>query len=315
MRKILMTLLTLCAVVVAKAQIETSGHWYNGWLTYSASQQGGGKVLMNAMAEGEEHEFMLVPVAGKPNVYRVADGPNDYVNEYSDITTVRHQKKEGWNVLCFYNAKNELKAVLEYTDEWNSEKLNLAKWKSQLMGDYSDGDELQVRIYRDNFDINGELAAYTLQTFNGMITPYVHVNEIAGSTNRLEGSWEIVLTLEGLTLYSVAYDNENGMWVRKDAAPIVLKKNKRASRFFYASNTLLNDKQFRRFSKTVLRIMRNSILARNGYSFKSADLQEYFANEPWYTPVSNNKEVKTSFVEQLNIELIKAEESRSFEEY
>ena len=61
--------------------------------------------------------------------------------------------------------------------------------------------------------------------------------------------------------------------------------------------------------------MRNAILARNGYKFQSADLKEYFANEPWYTPASNNKEVKTSFVEQLNIELIKAEESRSFEEY
>ena len=57
-------LLCLCAVLGAQAQIN-GGNWYNGWLVYSADQQADGRVVMNAMAEGEEHEFVLVPVADK----------------------------------------------------------------------------------------------------------------------------------------------------------------------------------------------------------------------------------------------------------
>ena len=81
--------------------------------------------------------------------------------------------------------------------------------------------------------------------------------------------------------------------------------NPAVGRFFYASSTLLNDKWFRRFDKSTLRIMRNAILARHGYRFQSKDLQEYFANEPWYKPAASNDKIKLSFVEQLNMELIK----------
>lgn len=313
MRRILMTLLLLCVMIVTKAQIETKGYWYNGWLSYQASQQGGGKVLMKAMAEGEEMEFMLAPVVGKSGEYRVMDSPNDYVNEYFYITSVRHMKKEGWDVLCFYDDKHELKAVLQHTDEWNSEKMNLAKWRNQLIGEYSDDNNLYIDINWDQLNVNGEQASYKILTFNGQITPYI---TITGNASRLQGTWEIVLTLEGITLYSVTYDEEDSRWTRDEQTIITLKKNNsRASRFSYANNTLLNDKQFRRFSKTTLRFMRNSILAWHGYKFQSADLQEYFSNEPWYKPTANNNEVKPSFIEQLNIELIKAEESRSFEEY
>ena len=93
MKKTLMTLLMIMMTAVIKAQIWEGGYWYNGTLCYTAKNMAGGKVLMNAMAEGEEHEFVLVPVAGKKDVYTVANGENDYVNVYSDIATVRHQKK------------------------------------------------------------------------------------------------------------------------------------------------------------------------------------------------------------------------------
>lgn len=313
MRKIAMTLLLLCVMIVTKAQIETRGYWYNGSMNYNATLQSGGKVIMNAMAEGEEMEFMLVPVAGKSGEYRVVDSPNDYVNEYFYITSVRHLKKEGWDVLCLYDDKHELKAVLQHVDEANSEVISLSKWKNQLMGEYSDGNDLFVDINWDQMDFNGEQTSYRIHTFNGQITPYI---TITGNANRLQGTWEIVLTLEGITLYSVTYDNEDSRWTRDEQTIVSLKKNNsRVSRFFYANNTLLNDKQFRRFSKSTLRFMRNSILAWHGYKFQSADLQQYFANESWYEPAANNKDVKPSFVEQLNIELIKGEESRSFEEY
>ena len=43
----------------ALAQIDNRLHWYDGAITYSAENMEGGSVLMNAMDEGEEHEFVL----------------------------------------------------------------------------------------------------------------------------------------------------------------------------------------------------------------------------------------------------------------
>ena len=71
---------------------------------------------------------------------------------------------------------------------------------------------------------------------------------------------------------------------------------------------LLNKHLLSRYKKSVLRIMRNSILAKHGYRFQSKDLQEYFGAQDWYMP-QNNDDVKLSFVEQLNVELIKTAES------
>ncbi len=82
-------------------------------------------------------------------------------------------------------------------------------------------------------------------------------------------------------------------------------------RFNYTWTILLNDGQFRRLKKSTLRIMRNEILARNGYRFQSKDLQEYFAKWSWYQPIGSNNDVKPNEIEMLNLELIKAEEAKT----
>ena len=75
------------------------------------------------------------------------------------------------------------------------------------------------------------------------------------------------------------------------------------------SNCLLNTTYLGRFSKDQLRIMRNEILARHGWKFQSKDLQEYFGKQPWYKPGNDNKAIKLHIIEQLNIQLIKSEET------
>ena len=55
--------------------------------------------------------------------------------------------------------------------------------------------------------------------------------------------------------------------------------------------------------------MRNAILARHGYVFKSKDLKEYFGKEPWYKPADSNDNINLSLLEELNIELIKSVEA------
>lgn len=55
--------------------------------------------------------------------------------------------------------------------------------------------------------------------------------------------------------------------------------------------------------KRMLRIARNEIFARHGYSFNSSDLRSHFSQYTWYNPYTKN--VALSRVEQSNIEFIK----------
>jgi hypothetical protein len=80
------------------------------------------------------------------------------------------------------------------------------------------------------------------------------------------------------------------------------------------SNCLLNTTYLARFSKDELRLMRNEILARHGWKFQSKDLQEHFGKQSWYKPGNNNNAIKLHIIEQLNIQLIKSEETVPDEE-
>ncbi len=75
------------------------------------------------------------------------------------------------------------------------------------------------------------------------------------------------------------------------------------------SNTLLNRHYLAEIpNKKELRLMRNEILARHGYRFKSRDLQEWFGQQFWYKPGNNNNAIKLNIIEQTNVQIIKSEE-------
>ena len=297
-----------CASVSSQAQI-TNGDWYDGSIVFSATPQAGGKVVMNAMDEGEEHEFVLVPVAGKADTYRVTDGPNDYVNVYYDIATVRHMKKEGWDVICYYDKNNHLRDVMSKESTWNANLINKSKWLNQVIGKYSSADGRTFDLGFEVVTINGTEVPFQVVQFNGRVTGYITIDDDRGTG--MKGTWEIVPILEGLQLYAINSDGEYLYdWKREGRQFMLTWDNRLTGRFFFASTTLLNDKQFQIYDKATLRIMRNAILARHGYRFQSKDLQDYFASEPWYKPAASNDHIKVSFVEQMNIDLIKTEEAK-----
>ena len=64
-----------------------------------------------------------------------------------------------------------------------------------------------------------------------------------------------------------------------------------------------------------LRIMRNEIYARHGYSFRMRDMREYFDGMVWYMPVSNDVTGKLTAVEIKNEKLIKRYEAYGKEFY
>lgn len=304
MKTLWMVAAWLSAVAVQAQQISSAGYWYDGSMNYTAEPQAGGKVLMNGMTEGEEHEFMLVPVAGKSDTYRVTDGVNDYTNNYAGMTA-RHVKQDGWDLICLYNAKNQLEAVMS-NETLDYEVLNRTKWMQQIMGDYTLPDGSKVSIQWENMVVRGATVPYTVVMFNGMVTGYI---EVEGSGAQMGGTWEVVPTLEGLHLFAIEKKGDYLYeWERTHRGTVLTESNPNQGRFAYASTMLLNDKSFRRLKKSTLRIMRNAIMARHGYRFQSQDLQNYFAKEPWYKPAASNDQIRLSLIERLNVELIKCEE-------
>jgi hypothetical protein len=88
----------------------------------------------------------------------------------------------------------------------------------------------------------------------------------------------------------------------------VLKKN--------PSTTVLKSKDVENMYKTDLEVLRNSIYARHGYSFKNAKMREVFDYDvSWYMPVSTDVTALLTEIEKKNIELIKRYESHATKYY
>ena len=75
-----------------------------------------------------------------------------------------------------------------------------------------------------------------------------------------------------------------------------------------ASRRPITRAMLKRYPKAALRIMRNEILARHGYTFANAELKAYFSKQSWYEP-KNNQNPKLSEIEKLNTSLIKTLEA------
>lgn len=68
-------------------------------------------------------------------------------------------------------------------------------------------------------------------------------------------------------------------------------------------------------SKADIFILRNSIYARHGYSFKNAQLAGYFHEQSWYYPVKSDIKKELSIIEKNNIKLLLRYEKNAEEYY
>ncbi len=82
-----------------------------------------------------------------------------------------------------------------------------------------------------------------------------------------------------------------------------------------ASNTLLTKQDVENLKKGDLTIIRNSIYARHGYSFKNRPLRVFFDAQSWYIPV--HSDIKSDFteIEKKNIQLLLKYEKNASEYY
>ncbi|MQX52098.1 YARHG domain-containing protein [Alcanivorax sp. PA15-N-34] len=66
-----------------------------------------------------------------------------------------------------------------------------------------------------------------------------------------------------------------------------------------SARRVLSDSDVRSLDAQALRVARNEIFARHGYTFNSADLRRHFSRQPWYEPTG--KQVSLNAVEQANV--------------
>lgn len=79
--------------------------------------------------------------------------------------------------------------------------------------------------------------------------------------------------------------------------------------YSWVCTTRLSGADLAGLSRSELRVMRNTIYARHGYIFSSADLNNYFSRFSWYNPYTKVvPERELSSIEKANINLIKAYE-------
>ena len=306
MKRIAIIILILSALTAGAQHIEQGSLWYNGALVYTATLNEQGNVILNSTVEGEELEFMLVPVKGEADTYIIAEGPNDAMMVEEVGHTVRLIQQEDLNIFCFYDSNETLYKLMTCTREEDNQKLNVETWMTMIRGDYTMADGTRVSIDWDKALVGGTYVPVEAMTFNGHTTGILRID---GEGTPLNGCMEVEFVKGGLCLYPVGFDEYEFPHRLLVDSITLTESNPNCGCYDYVCHTLLHGSELNYYDKPPLRLMRNAILARRGYVFQSKDLKEYFAKEPWYKPADSNDDIQLSLLERLNIELIKYRET------
>ena len=105
-------------------------------------------------------------------------------------------------------------------------------------------------------------------------------------------------------------EDEYEVWVRREFAS--------ATDLIYtinASNTVLKKKDVENLKKGDITIIRNTIYARHGYSFKNRPLRVFFDAQRWYIPVHTDIKADFTEIEKGNIQLLLRYEKNAAEYY
>lgn len=126
-------------------------------------------------------------------------------------------------------------------------------------------------------------------------------------------------------IYTKKTNDLSGVWTANDMKKIAervfvlpartYKYNPKAGEYPQSSARLLTEKDVENIRPADLRIMRNEIYARHGYSFKLEDMRKHFDAEDWYMAVSQDISDRLTDKEKKNAALIKRYENYGEEYY
>jgi len=162
---------------------------------------------------------------------------------------------------------------------------------------------------------------------------------VAGNERAFSGAWE--KTVDGFAVlvrepgdhpsdgvFKILFFNSpksiSGIWTPNDAKLETrafnlpareYKYNAKAGAYPQSSSKLLKEADVENLRPEELRIMRNEIYARHGYSFKLAEMRAHFEPLDWYVPTAVNITTKLTDIEKKNAALIKRYEAYTAEYY
>ena len=286
------------AVCVQAQSIPDNSKWFSGSMQYTATRLADGDIQMYMMNEGEETEFVMKPVSGK-------NGQYTFVDWADETKTVKLIQRDGLTLLAFYNPSNNLEEVCVKTTERFDRNL-LSRFFTRISGTYSyskpDGGTGHIVIGEKTFSVDGSASSYEVPTLNDYPMDILDIKD-----GPWKGLWHFAMTAHGLNAYRTEID-EYCMSEDLDEKPVVLVWDDPArGRWDFLSQDFVSSLPY---TKQTLRVMRNAIMAKHGYVFKSEDLKLFFESEPWYSPAPDNASVKLSLIEEMNVALIQAEEAK-----
>lgn len=82
-----------------------------------------------------------------------------------------------------------------------------------------------------------------------------------------------------------------------------------------ASADHLTEKDLKNLRKLDLQILRNTIFARHGYTFKKKNYRQFFNPVEWYVPITNNVDGQLTAIEKKNIKLLERFEKYAEDNY
>lgn len=82
-----------------------------------------------------------------------------------------------------------------------------------------------------------------------------------------------------------------------------------------SSTKKLTENDLKNLKKLELEILRNTIYARHGYTFKKKSYRQFFDSVEWYIPVSENVDAKLTTLEKANIKLLERFEQYAKDNY
>lgn len=274
MKKLLLSAAVATIAATSFAQITDGSHWGD----YTA------KVSGNTVTLTDSENGTVIRLSRDRNRY-VSLGDCTFDSEYK--TFVIDGRKQG--VLSCYGDGDFRYTMLENVSDV---ELFQESFRDMLEGTYTDSKGTKYTFTRDAAIINGKTMPYILG--NGW--------KEAGYIRFDSQEYMVKFTMEGLELCEL--NNESDYF---DYGPVLKKLTADNSkpRFSFTDKHLIARTKFEISNSKDLRLMRNEIYARHGYTFSSADLQKYFGAKPWYKPLGNNSAVKLSDIETFNVELLR----------
>ncbi|MBC7935909.1 MAG: YARHG domain-containing protein [Rhizobacter sp.] len=161
---------------------------------------------------------------------------------------------------------------------------------------------------RFNFTINGDTLAGKWQPYDTMLatkTSEFHLTKkpfVYNANVMLPKEWEYVDYVNSKERKESYKDEQSGVvdtfinTVYRAASEKVYQVN--------SSKQALKERDVKNLRRLDLQILRNTIFARHGYTFKSRAVRQFFDQVDWYVPVSDNVEAALSAVEKENIALL-----------